>query len=171
MRTFEPVVRWTAFAGAFAAALFVLAGFRVAPGNGRSEVDIDFVANLTGQLVVQPDGKFLRARGLRNGDRASGRLSLRNITDMPLGVRVRAFSSGRQVDRVLGVSITAGRHRLFQGSLGDLRRWSPGAVRIEAGHAVELRLLVAIPRHARSGFRGRAADVTLEFESTQTVRR
>ena len=165
IRTLESVIRWAAFVGALAAALFVLGGFRMVRGNGQSDLDVDFAANLTGQLVVQPEGKLLRARGLDYGDRSSGSFTLRNITDMPLSVRVRAFSSGTQVDDVLRVAIADGRRSIFRGSLGRLRHWSAGAVRIGAGRAVPLRLVVTIPRQTRNGFRGRARDVTLEFQS------
>ena len=165
IRTLESVIRWAAFVGALAAALFVLGGFRMVRGNGQSDLDVDFSANLTGQLVVQPEGRVLRARGLDNGDRATGSFTLRNITDLPLSVRVSAFSSGTQVDHVLRLAISEGRRSIVRGSLARLRHWSAGAVRIGAGRAVPLRLVVSIPRRTRNGFRGRAPDVTLEFES------
>jgi hypothetical protein len=166
----EPIVRWTAFVAALGAAAAVLASFQFPRGSGSSDVDVRFTANLTGQLVVEPAGTVLRARAMGRGDRARGRMTIQNITDEPLAVRLRAMSSGHEVDGLLRLRIAAGRRTLFRGPLGELRHRTPRTLRLGSQGEATLTLRAWIPQRSAGGFRGRAEDVTLVLLSRRARR-
>ena len=160
---FESVVRWTAFAVGFVALAVLVAGFQMARGSGRTDLDVRVLANATGELEVRPVGKVLRADGLHAGEVARGRVTLQNITDRPLAVRARASAPGRDVDDLLEVRMRDGRRTLFKGTLGRLRGWTRRALRLRPAEQTGLTLAVSVPAGRAGGFRGRAPDVTLEF--------
>jgi hypothetical protein len=159
----ESVVRWAAFAAGIVAMAVLVAGFQMARGSGRSDIDVRFLANATAELEVKPVGTVLRADGLHAGQAGHGHLTIENITDRPLGLQVRASAPGRDVDDLLEVRIREGRRTLFQGALGRLRGWTRRAMWLRPAEQVQLTLAVSVPDGHAGGFRGRAPDVTLDF--------
>lgn len=87
-----------------------------------------------------------------------------NQTGVDLAVRVRGLPSSTGLDEMLLIAIDAGSDRLFRGTLGELRGWSPGELRLAPGEARELSVRAWLPRSARGGPAGRAEQVGLEFD-------
>ena len=153
-----------------AVAPIALVHWRVTGGHGGGPAaQISFVAEQTGELRVAPLHAFLRAADLQPGrsSAVTGRVTVANQTSRSLSVRLRATSPAADLDRALRIRVTAGRARVFSGNLGQLRRWSAGAFRLDVDERRTLRVRAWLRRSARD-YEGRAASARLQFRSTLT---
>jgi hypothetical protein len=148
--------------GLAAAAATVLAG-RLPAGDGTLGAEVVVAAHPSGELGVRPSGPFLRGVDLRPGDEARGEVEVVNQTGLPLEVRVRGLPSSTQLDGLLHVAIEAGPDPLFRGTLGELRGWSPDALRLDPGEARTLSVRAWLPGSVEGGYEGRVEQVGLEF--------
>lgn len=108
-----------------ALSLFVVS--RPASGDNAVGAEVDFYANLTGDLGVSPAGPrtFIHARALRPGDPpATGSFELTNQTGGRLAIRLGAVPSVHLLDGLLNVRLRCGGQVLASGPLGALQ--SPG---------------------------------------------
>jgi len=138
----------------------------VAAGSGSAGARVSALANLTGELNVSPAGEpFLRGRALMPGDGVTGTLEVRNQTAKPLTVRARLAADQLDLNRVLHASLEADGVRLYNGSLGGLRRLSPEAVRIPSGKTIDLDLRLSLPSGTKGGYEARTAETTLALSS------
>jgi hypothetical protein len=151
-----------------AVACVALLAWRV-PGGARmlgAEVRVDAVQ--TGEVGVAPLSPFVNAASLVPGRTASGSVTLRDQTGVPLDVRLRALPSSHDLDRLLHVRIVSpGAAALYDGPLGGLRT---RALRLAAGEVRRLRVETSLPRRLHRGFQGRAVDVTLQIEQARAAR-
>jgi len=138
----------------------------VTAGSGSAGADVSALANLTGELDVSPAGKtFLRGRALMPGDGVTGTLQVRNQTAKALDVRARLAADRPDLNRVLHASLEADGVRLYDGSLGGLRRFSPEAVRIPSGETIDVELRLSLPSATKGGYEARTAETTLALDS------
>jgi hypothetical protein len=149
--------------GLAVAAALVLAG-RLPAGDGTLGADLVVAAHPTGELGVRPSGPFLQGVDLRPGDEARGEVEVVNQTGVPLEVRVRGLPSSTQLDGLLRIAIEAGDEPVFRGTLGQLRRWSSAALRLEPGGSRTLSVQAWLPASLRGGYEGRVEQVGLEFD-------
>jgi hypothetical protein len=167
-RTLQRSVSLLAFGGGVATAIAVVAAGWLPVAKQRPGLDLKILANRTGELAVSPAGAFVRAKGMEPSDGrpgARGKVKIANETAVPLAVRVRALSSLVDTDRVLHVRIRAGRAAVFDGTLGDLRRWSARSIPLGVGSERTLEVRAWLEPGAGDAYRGRIQDITLDFAS------
>ena len=136
----------------------------VPAGRGALGAEALLNVNSIGELAVTPSGApFLRARELRRGGpTAAGSFVAANQTSAALSLRVRTRPHGRELDRALAVTVTAGKRVLFRGRLGGLRRWTSRAFTLEVERRVRIRFAVRVPRSARK-WENRMVESTVEL--------
>jgi hypothetical protein len=155
-------LRWLAILAGVAMVAAVIATTQMPRGAGIASADVVFVASPTGELGVSPVGAFVSGSGLVPSSEARGRLAVTNQTGKQLTVLVRAMPESRDLDSVLHVQITAGSgDRIFDGTLGDLRRGAP--VDVAPGTAAELDFRAWLPETVRSGYEGRVVSVSFDL--------
>ncbi len=168
--------RWlgrAVFAIGVVAALVAVSSWQVPAAAGSPRIDVRFLANLTGELDVEPTGVFLRRSGMEAGTRRSsarGAFRIRNQTPVGLDVRVRARSLSDGLSHLLQVRIVVAGRQLFRGPLGRLRRASRDAVRLAPGESARVRVNAWLPQSARARYAEERADVTVELPA-RPVRR
>ena len=118
--------------------------------------DLGVAAVAPGELQIG-SGLALQAHGLQPGDRpVTGHVRVRNITGVPVRVRIRALPSTRALDGALDLTATARGRRIA------LRRtWSAALFRLGVRESTPLRLRARL-LHAAQGL---LAAVTLEFDA------
>ena len=164
--TIEKRLPWLAAAAGVALVAATVAVSQVPRGTGVPTADVAFVAAPTGELAVTPAGAFLQATALGPGDEASGRLGLTNLTGRELSIEVRALPESRDLDPLLRVSIEREGERVFDGTLGRLRRGA--SVFVSSGSTAPLDFRAWLPDTVRSGYGGRVVSVNFELESRPT---
>jgi hypothetical protein len=171
MMTGNKSYRWarrTGFALGLALSLVLAISWQVPAGTGRLGLDVQVIANKTGELDVEPTGVFVQGNGLepRAGrDAAQGKVTIRNQTPKTLDVRMRLLPGSPDLNRVLLVDAEARGTSMFAGLLGTLRSWSRNSVRVDPGKSFELDLRLQLPQGAGDGYRGRIEDIVLELQS------
>ena len=138
----------------------------VTAGSGSAGTNVSALANPTGELNVSPAGKpFVHGRALMPGDGVTGTLKVRNQTAKALAVRARLAADQPDLNRVLHASLDADGVRLYDGSLGGLRRFSPETVRVASGETIDVTLRLSLPSATKSGYEARTAETTLALDS------
>jgi hypothetical protein len=159
-------LRWLALIAGVAMVAAVVVTARVPRGTGVASADVVFIAAPTGELGVSPVGAFLTGTGLVPSSETRGHLSVTNQTGKRLSVLVRAMPESRDLDDVLRVEIASGGARLFDGTLGDLRRGA--AVAVDPGTTAPLDFHAWIPESRQAGYQGRVVSVTFDLGSRQS---
>ena len=162
----EKRLPWLAAAAGVVLVAATVATSQVARGTGVPTADVVFVAAPTGELAVTPVGAFLHGTALGPGDAASGRLEITNLTGKELSIEVRALPESHDLDSLLHVSIEREGQRLFDGTLGELRRGA--AVVVPPGSNALLAFRAWLPDTVRAGYGGRVVSVSLELRSRPT---
>ena len=137
----------------FAAALH---SWAIASTGAALGTDLGVAAVAPGELAVS-SGLALQASGLQPGMRpANGTLHLRNITGVPVRLRVRALPSTRVLDDVLELRASAGGRSIALG-----RAWQalPGTLGVRERADLPLRARLRRPAQ------GLIADVALELDA------
>jgi hypothetical protein len=162
--------RWTKGLGVLVGACLAavaIHGWQVPRGSGALAAELVIEVNRTGELDVAPVGRFLAASGMRAGARpAQGSFRLHNQTARPLRVRLRARPSIPDLDALLELRVTAGRHELFEGRLRDLRRWTRAPLLLRSGEARRLAVRAWLPRGAH-GYDARSARTVLDLRAEE----
>jgi hypothetical protein len=156
-------LRWLALIAGVAMVVSVVLTARVPRGMGLASADVVFLAAPTGELGVSPVGAFLSGTGLEPSSESRGHLAVTNQTGKRLSVRVRALPESRDLDAALRVEIASDGRRLFDGTLGDLRRGADVAV--DPGVTARLDFHAWLPQSLRDGYRGRVVSVTFDLGS------
>lgn len=153
--------RASGLAGGLAAFAIALHSWAIASTGSALGADLGVAAVAPGELQVA-SGLALHAAGLApGGPSAEGALRVRNITGVPVRVRVRALPSTRVLDDALELVAT------YRGRRIVLRRaWSDAAT-------LGIRESVSLPLQARllRPAQGLIADVTLELGADPVPRR
>jgi hypothetical protein len=156
-------LRWLAVIAGVAMVASVVLTARVPRGTGVASADVVFLAAPTGELGVSPVGAFLNGTGLVPSSESHGHLAVTNQTGKRLSVLVRALPESRDLDGILRVQIASGGRRLFDGTLGDLRRGADVAV--DPGMTAPLDFRAWLPETQRDGYQGRVVSVTFDLGS------
>ncbi len=151
-------------AAAFLAGLVIVAlalvAWRVPPGDGVLGADVTlFALDHEGVLEVSPAGRFGGARGLTRGDRVAGRVTVRNASDEPVRLSLRAPADRSGLDRLLHVEATVDERVLYHGRLEGLRRWTMRSFRVDPGKREDVHLRAWL----RGDAGGRYATLNLEL--------
>src|SRR4051794_7998733 len=124
-------LRRGAFASGLVAALTLVAIGQMPAAGGTLGLDVLVTTLPTGELAVAPVGRVGSATALFPGrGQLRGHVTLQSQTDDALTVRVRERPSIGDADRALRVRVASAGTTVYDGSAGDLRRASRGAVRI-----------------------------------------
>lgn len=154
--------RAVGFAAGLAAVAVALHAWAIASAGTALGMDLTIVATAPGELAVAPAGVVLRAHGLQRGRAVvRGAMTLRNVTAVPVRVRVRALPSTRELDRALELSLTSRGRTIAAGSVAELRRWSRGRMTLGVRESAPLELRARLRRPAP----GLIADLVLELEA------
>jgi hypothetical protein len=172
MATIPNSTRWlrrAAFASGLVAAVTLVALGRIPAGSGPLVLNVDVTTAPTGELAVEPAGRVAAVTGLAPGGGAlRGRVTLRNQTDAPLAVRVRARPSISDADISMQVTLSGSAGELYSGPAAGLRRFSRRALSLEPRGSAVVDVAASLPPGAPEGWRGR--DVTLPLEYRTSVR-
>jgi hypothetical protein len=152
------------FAVGLVALAVVVLGGRIAPGNGLPGTAVRFSATPTAILAVSPASPFLEAEGLRPGDAADGRLTLRNESAQRVEVAVRAMPEISDLDAVLDVEFLAGDRTVYSGPLGRLRT-PTRLIELDAGAERVLTVRAAVAPWGELEAAARDAAVELELST------
>jgi hypothetical protein len=119
---------------AVAVGLFVAS--RPAAGGHAVGAEVDFHADLTGELAVSPAGPsfFIHQPSLRPGDPpATGSFELTNQTGNRFAIHLNAIPSDHSLDRVLSVQLGSGGQTLAAGPIGSLGSSTGQPLILDAG--------------------------------------
>lgn len=157
-----PPARASGLAGGLAAFAIALHSWAIASTGSALGADLGVAAVAPGELQVA-SGLALHAAGLApGGPSAEGALRVRNITGVPVRVRLRALPSTRVLDDALELVAT------YRGRRIVLRRaWSDAPIRLGVRERLSLELRARLLRPAQ----GLIADVTLELDADPVPRR
>ncbi len=156
-------LRWLAVIAGVAMVAAVVATLQIPRGTGLPSADVFFVAAPTGELGVSPAGGFLTGTGLRPGSEARGHLDVTNQTGKQLSVLVRALPETEDLDSALHVQIDSDGARLFDGTLGTLRKGA--RVSITPGAAAPLDFRAWLPDSIDGGYGGRVVSVNFDLRA------
>ena len=168
--TLDQWARRAGLAAGLIASVVAVAGWRTPPHHGALGLELAVTVQPSAQLELAPAGRVLTGSAMKPGDAASGRLAARNITGVPLNLRVRALPSIADLDQTLLVHVDAGGRTLYDGPLGGLRNASQGSVRLASGSTAALHVTAALPGTAGDAWRGRIEKVVLEPVATPVAR-
>lgn len=162
--------RGAGLAGGLAAVAIAVAvgSWAIASTGPALGTDLTVAAVAPGELSLEGSGAVLQASAMRAGAApVTGSLRVRNITGVPVLVRIRALPSTSEADDVLALAATSDGRPIAAGTAGALRRWSSHSLRIGVRESAVLRLGARLRRPAE----GLIADVTLEFDARPVTRR
>lgn len=155
-------VRALGFAAGLATVAVALHAWAIAPAGAALGTDLTILATAPGELAVAPAGVVLRVRGLRRGKAVvRGAMTVRNVTAVPVRVRLRALPSTRELDAALELELTLRGRTIAAGSVAELRRWHRGLVTLGVRERAPLELRARLRRPVP----GLIADLTLELEA------
>ena len=153
------VLRAVGFFLGLAIVALALVAWRVPPGDGTLGADVTFYSVENGNLAVSPSGPFAQKRGLEEGDRLAGRVTVHNRSNRRMRIQLRAPADRPSLDALLDVEATAGKTVLFRGRLVGLRRWTRRSFVLAPGARQDVRLRASLPQSAA----GRFATLNLEL--------
>jgi hypothetical protein len=145
-----------------------LAAWRVPSGQKTLGAAVNVEALQTGAIGVLPLHPFVNAPSLLPGRSASGKVTLRNQTGVPMAVRLKALPSTHDLDSLLQIDLRSGSRELYDGSLGDLRASGSQPLRLAAGASGPVAVRVSLPANLRTGYQARLLDITLQIASGRT---
>ena len=116
----------------------------------------------TGAIEVDPTGVLIDEPALRPSATADGEVQIRNITGVPLNVRLKARSEGLGLDDALALEVRAGEMLVFDDLLGELRGGAT-MFQLASGQSVTVSALAALADGRDAA--GRSADVIVDLES------
>ena len=149
-------------AGAGIAFAFLLAG-RVPASTGELPAALTLDLGRSGELLVTPGGPLLTARELTPGGRRStGRAALSNPTRVPLSVRPRVARGSRHLDGLVWIRLRIDGARVYDGTLGGLRRRGAPPFEIAPGERRRITLTAWLARGA-TGYEARRTRAALEL--------
>jgi hypothetical protein len=161
----DRVARLAGICVGVALAAVALIAWRVPGGERTLGAEVRIEALKTGEVGVAPLHPFASKPSLLPGQSLSGQVTVRNQTDVPLALRLRALPSVRDLDALLAVRVTAGARTLFNGNLDGLRTGGTQSFTVAASTARRLHVTASLPAGLRTGFQGRILDVSLQVES------
>ena len=141
-----------------------LGASRIPPGGGILGTDLTASVVATGELAVTPTGPFLRGSGMKPGKPVTGGFRIRNQTGRKLAVRLRMLPSSQDLDSVLRVRVRSGRHVLYDGGLGGLRRWTARPLPLGKDSEADIDVRAELAR-AGDSHRGRIVDLSAELQA------
>jgi hypothetical protein len=149
-------------------AVAALAAWRVPGGAASLGADVRFDALQTGAIGVAPLHPFVSVPSLLPGKSASGVVTLRDETGVPMAVRLRALPSSHDLDSLLRVRVSGDDgETLYDGALAGLYDAGTRTLRLASGQSRKLTVRASLPSAVRSGFQGRIVDVTLQIDSAR----
>ena len=158
-------------AGVGVAAGFVVTGITPA-SNLHLGAQVTFQTLPSGELAIQPEGRFLEASSLDPGglgDAARGVTNVTNQSAVPLSLRTRVLPSSHNLDDLLRVRIDANGKRMFNGKLGALREWTKGSFRLAPGHDTDVVVRAWLPRSVQEGYEARGTKLTMIWKTHPVV--
>ena len=167
--------RWhrRAFLVGLAVALLLVPAALAATSFPRGQkslgLDASFTTLPSGELAMEP-GVFARGADMRPGDEIRGERSIRNQTGRVLTVRVRALPSTTDADRLLHARLVVDGLPLFDGTLGQLRRWTDRWFQLKRREERRLSLFVDIPPDASQASQGVVVDIPVELKAEPRYR-
>lgn len=133
----------------------------VTAASNRLGADVQMSAAPTGELDVTPRGSFLTAEGLRVGEHATGRVSVRNQTGATLSVTTQ-FAAPPSEFLGLHVRLRAGSETVVDGTFDESGGGRPWL--LESGRTVDVSVEVWVAPTDEGRHVG-AIDIGVRFET------
>ncbi len=150
----------TSFLVGAAAALVLIAGWRVPHGREAFGADVRISVARSSVVHVSRTGTVLDSTGLRPGEGARTTVRITNPTDRPLRLRPTAQVDDPALARLLRVEVTAGGDRLFSGPLASMNGNAALPLRLRPGAAAAVQIRL---RLGRGDSAGRGTQAALVF--------
>jgi hypothetical protein len=160
--------RWaelTSFLIGAAAALVLLAGWRVPAGRGTLGADVTLSIGLSPVVQLSRTGTVLDSTRLRPGQRVTTAVTVHNPSTAALRLRPQAQAAGdATLNALLHVDVRADGQKLYAGSLAELARPVAGAWRLGPGASGRLTLRLTLPSGIAAGYAGRSTHPAIVLE-------
>jgi hypothetical protein len=153
-------------------ALGLLLSGHVPQGSAQAPARVSLVPEPAVQLGVSPVGRdILHHSTLTPGaPSVSGVVAVSNLTDAGLEARPRLSSREPAVDNVVRVALTAGRTRVYSGTLAGLRSASTAKLRLAANETSRVRIRLSVPASAARVVKGRSVELKLDWRPRRVGR-
>jgi hypothetical protein len=150
-----------------AAALVLLAGWRVPEGRGELGADVTLSIGRSGIVELSRTGTVVDARRLLPGRTVRTEVVLHNPGRTAQRLRPRfQLAVGSQLARVLRVDVRAGGERVYAGTFHGLTRPAE-TIRLRPGESKHVTLAVGLPRSGEDEYAGRSLQASLVFEAAR----
>lgn len=149
-----------------AGAACALAVWSVPASSRVGDMDLGVQLGTSGALRAGTN-QVMQSRMVRPGRPAVSTFTVRNSGGVPVGVRMRTTGPPSEMDPRLVVRLDAGTRRIYDGTLGGLRR--PSALRfgLRSGETRKIRLTIGIRPGLTTGFAGHYERLTLELQEEE----
>jgi hypothetical protein len=160
--------RWaelTSFLIGAAAALVLLAGWRVPAGRATLGADVTVSIGRSHSVQLSRTGTVLDSTRLQPGRTVAATVTVHNPGPAGLRLRPRAQAAGdAALDALLRVDVRADGQSLYSGTLADLARPVAGIWRLGPQASGRLTLRLTLPRGVAKGYAGRSTQPALVLE-------
>jgi hypothetical protein len=151
-----------------AAALVLLAGYRVPAGRGTLGADVTMSVGRSSLVQLSRTGTVLDAARLRPGRRVTSAVTVTNPGGATLRLRPRAQVAGDvALDALLRVEVRGGGRVLYRGTLHDLGQPVAGVWRLGPGASGLLSVRLGLPRGVAEGYAGRSTHPAIVVEAAK----
>jgi hypothetical protein len=149
-----------------AAALVLLAAWRIPAGRGIVGADVTLSAALSEEVTLSQTGPFANASALTEKTRPlEGSIYAHNSTGRPLMVRARLRGDTPDLDDALLVEVTSGRVSVYRGPLGGLSRWTAHVFRVGPDQTTRVTVRGRLRTGTRREYEGRVLVASLELRA------
>jgi hypothetical protein len=164
VRLMSRLAKITSFLVGTAAALILVAAWRVPPGAAEPPARLRVAARASPAVQLSRTGLVIDAAQLRPGDARATSLAVTNVLATPL--RVRARAELRAADPLAGairLRLLRDAEPLFNGPLPRLTGRVARRFSLQPGEQTTISVRIVLPAEGR-GVGGRVTDVELVFE-------
>ena len=133
-------------------------------GKQSLGLDATFTVASTGEINLLA-GTIARGADMRPGAVIRGSRWVRNQTGSALTVSVRALPSNPDADKVLKTRLLVDGEPFFDGTLGELRRWTPHWFQLKVREQRRLQIEVEMPPIVAAAYAGVVVDVPIELRA------
>ena len=133
-------------------------------GQQSLGLDAAFTVAPSGEINLQA-GTIARGADMRPGSVVRGSRWVRNQTGRSLMVRVRALPSNPEADRVLRARLLVDGTPFFEGTLGQLRKWTPHWFQLKRAERRRLQVEIEIPPVVQEAYAGVVVDAPIELQA------
>lgn len=147
----------------FAGALAALAFWSVPASSRVGDLELGVRLEASGALESSVS-ELIPVRKVRPGRPALATATVRNQSGATVGVRVRALGPRTEMDSRFVVHVVAGDRRLYEASLGRLRKGTRLRFALRRGQSRDVSVQVRLRAGLADGYAGRYETLTLRLQ-------